>query len=395
MEMTDVFESDIICINCKSPDKKDLYQLRNKIFETSKQDIDWGKQRATRWLLLESKLMKNKRCRVLYFEEVKKLNDTSKDLALESEKELRLFLRFHHTIGTLMYFAEEGIDDIVILDPQWLVDSFKAIITAKQFRDNKDAVDSHKLLHEEGILKEYLMDYLWRKKKSQDRFLEFKDQLTLLMEKLDLISRPMSYNEGTHINPDYYIVPCMLSTVNDEDLSEYKKLDESEKNFLVFEFQNKFLPSATVHRLLATCIERFGEKVKGKNKKTKDVYCDAAVFEVYDGHYLLLEIKHPRIIAYVNTIEGVVRDIGVCQGIREFLGNTLECITGSQRSEVKYELKVPCGKTDYGLLKWKDIQRPEDPICTDHNKKPGHKVKRSDIRNMWQVVSSTSFHFLS
>ncbi len=39
--------------------------------------------------------------------------------------ELRKFLAFHHNMGDLVYFDEEGISDLVILCPQWLGNVFR------------------------------------------------------------------------------------------------------------------------------------------------------------------------------------------------------------------------------------------------------------------------------
>ena len=44
-----------------------------------------------------------------------------------------LFYRYHHALGNLIYFEDEGLWDTVVLDPQWIIDGFKTIITAKQF----------------------------------------------------------------------------------------------------------------------------------------------------------------------------------------------------------------------------------------------------------------------
>ena len=41
--------------------------------------------------------------------------------------------RYHHSQGSLIYIEGEGLSDTVVLDPQWIIDGFKAIITAKQF----------------------------------------------------------------------------------------------------------------------------------------------------------------------------------------------------------------------------------------------------------------------
>ena len=44
-------------------------------------------------------------------------------------------LQLYHDLGALIYFGgdkteqEKALKDIVILDPQWLIDVFKAVIT--------------------------------------------------------------------------------------------------------------------------------------------------------------------------------------------------------------------------------------------------------------------------
>ena len=39
--------------------------------------------------------------------------------------QIRVFLTFHHNLGDLVYFEETGLDDTIILCPQWLANVFR------------------------------------------------------------------------------------------------------------------------------------------------------------------------------------------------------------------------------------------------------------------------------
>ena len=56
----------------------------------------------------------------------------AKDIPASSPDELKIMLQFYHDLGVLMYHpnATSALRDRVILDPQWLIDVFKSVITA-------------------------------------------------------------------------------------------------------------------------------------------------------------------------------------------------------------------------------------------------------------------------
>ena len=62
---------------------------------------------------------------------------------LQIDQDLQTMLTFYHDLGRLVYFGslskdKAALTDMVILDPQWLVDVFKQVIT---FRDPNDMQD--------------------------------------------------------------------------------------------------------------------------------------------------------------------------------------------------------------------------------------------------------------
>ena len=54
---------------------------------------------------------------------------------ITDEQELMIVLQFYHDVGTIIYFGSEkdtqrkALKDIVIYDPQWLIDIFRKVIT--------------------------------------------------------------------------------------------------------------------------------------------------------------------------------------------------------------------------------------------------------------------------
>ena len=50
----------------------------------------------------------------------------AQNLGME-QKELNQFLTFHHNLGDLIHFDDPGLNDTVILCPQWLMNIFRFV----------------------------------------------------------------------------------------------------------------------------------------------------------------------------------------------------------------------------------------------------------------------------
>jgi len=277
------------------------------------------------------------------------------------------------------------LKNIVILDPQWLVDSFKTIVSAKQFRDHRHQKEWD-ILHKDGIVDKMFIYNIW-KEMEKERFFELREDLILLMNTMDLISSPRQYNEdGQHILSPYFVVPCMLQTAPADFLKNYRRIANQTNHPLMFQFEYNFLPSATMYRLLSTCIMQYGDSEESK----AIVFCDAAVFRVYKQHYLTLETTDCTIIANVITSGNHKPDVGVCQAIREFLEDTLKCTTAAQRTTTKYSMLVACGKTETNVitwLKWNDLVGKSTIVCKHQESNLTHIVTTGEILQEWMVMT--------
>ncbi len=194
----------------------------------------WGLELPTRWLALEADLHKTGQQHL----SIQKVLDMAKEVGMDPREDVEDFLRFHHAIGDLMHFPfPPALRDRVIVDPQWLVDAFKAIITAAQFvADIPEAAE----LITCGQVSKAALTKLWiakhvvklqkrqhedkdgeRRRKKQEEFGEAKemenekqvkkqvDFLIELMAKFDLILK-LGIEDTEEELDQKFLVPCML-----------------------------------------------------------------------------------------------------------------------------------------------------------------------------------------
>ena len=118
----------IIAISNRHKGDPGLTTLREAIIEVASKQPYWGEPRPIRWLMLAHKLDQARDSQpdpTMKFDEVL-------TIALElgiGKDELSVFLSFHHNLGELIYFDEPGLDDTVILSPQWLGNIFRYVIS--------------------------------------------------------------------------------------------------------------------------------------------------------------------------------------------------------------------------------------------------------------------------
>ena len=67
-----------------------------------------------------------------------KAKELVRPVGIESEEELFTMLNFYHDLGTIVYYGDiedhhSLLRDIVILNPQWLIDVFKQVISIPDF----------------------------------------------------------------------------------------------------------------------------------------------------------------------------------------------------------------------------------------------------------------------
>ncbi|XP_072175112.1 probable serine/threonine-protein kinase roco8, partial [Diadema setosum] len=227
-----------------------IADLRKHIERVAEKEQYMGQEMPINYLLFEEAVA----AQIVNFISFEQVREIMRPFGMDSDEELVTMLHFYHDLGFIIYFGEKGkeqekenkkemekedkeeketeashLDNLVILQPQWLIDVFKQVITVLK-HDRRDGIvsDAWTKLEDEGILQERLIDYMWQ------GCLEQKGFLVKLMEKFDLICKappksPESANGGAETTKQYY-VPSRLKS---EDM-EPATLEKSVECFVDF-----------------------------------------------------------------------------------------------------------------------------------------------------------------
>ncbi|KAL3889264.1 hypothetical protein ACJMK2_001611, partial [Sinanodonta woodiana] len=275
---------------------------------------------------------------------------------IEESEELDLFLRYLHETGTIIYFSIEVLRDNIMLDPKWMINALKLLINAQPNLPNNPADTSTDLnspahsdithewsdFKEKGILTVELVDAIWTKEKHPDLH-EHKDHILMIMEQLNILARPRSFNEMGEKVENYFLTPCML-----RQESPAAVISPEEDPCMVSTpdmcciFTGKYLPTPIFHRLLAACIYRWPV---AKNKETSGnlIFCGCCVFDLDLFHRLTVYMKNHVIFARITRMvvdEISTPDSKLCSRVRRFIKLNLSKITSYLGLNLQYELQA-------------------------------------------------------
>ncbi|XP_015775516.1 PREDICTED: uncharacterized protein LOC107353686 isoform X3 [Acropora digitifera] len=135
---------------------------------------------------------------------------------IHDDQEFVTLLDFLHDQRILIHFSDTvELNKLVVLDPQWLIDVFKAVITVKRYDQQERGLnDSWLRLEREGILEEKLLKHAWC---SLVKELHTFESLIAIMEKFSLLCCWSSSDEQCGKE---YLVPSMLRWYPPQEISE-------------------------------------------------------------------------------------------------------------------------------------------------------------------------------
>lgn len=146
-------------------------------------------------------------------------------------KQFQALLNFFHDQRILIHFDDTPeLDKMVILDPQWLTDVFKKVITIRPYSNQEEEFKELWFqLEATGILEEKLLKHLWDPLFDNKETVE---SLVALMEKFSLLCPWLSSSTspGKH-----YLVPSMLMSHPPEDINKLVASAQIPSLFIKFE----------------------------------------------------------------------------------------------------------------------------------------------------------------
>ena len=164
-----------------------------------------------------------------------------------SKAETHEILDFFHELGCILYFSEtQKLREVVILDPQWLVEALGCVIYDQNIYKKytrklpRELRKDHKRFKDFGILSESLLQH---KLQNFTPHIEF---LKNLMENMLLMS-PWIFDEHKQHEPEY-LVPSLVSA-SEHDFAEYNG------PFCYLDFPLNYPPHVAFRRLVCLCVE--------------------------------------------------------------------------------------------------------------------------------------------
>ncbi|KAL3854739.1 hypothetical protein ACJMK2_013988, partial [Sinanodonta woodiana] len=365
-----------------------LEELKRKIVELASEQPFWGEEVPARWLHLEQLLMKLKAAgvKVIPYSLVESLNKEG-SIQIETKEELDLFLRFLHDTGTILYFNSVKLREKIVLDPQWLIDALKSLITAEMFvLKNPAVINKWYEFKEKGKLTIELIDAVWTKQENPELH-DNKEHILLLMEQLNIVAKPRSFsNNGDEVKVEsYFIAPCMLRQMTPKEVITPERNPQMEStSVLCYVFKEKFLPPPIFHRLLASCMACWPI---AKNKRESLVFCGGCVFDLDHSHRIYLHFRDYVIFARITRmgIREKTPNGKLCLKVREFITEKLSEILECVGQRLDFEFGVQCPKCDGDsfdqIVPLSVLQGNAELACHCHDN--SHVIISNDLLKFW------------
>ncbi|XP_021369742.1 uncharacterized protein LOC110460871 [Mizuhopecten yessoensis] len=239
-----------------STKNQDTYErVWTKILSIAPLQSQWMKPVPARWIALEYELvkLKNEGMIILTYADLLEIN--SKTAVPLAENEVMKFLMKLRFSGSFLCFDLLSKSPFIVLQPQWIINAFKAIITAPKFTSNLSTKQILKWTEYEksGVLSHEFIRQLWERP-VEYRFLDEEERLYSIMETLGLLTKPISVDAEV----DYFIVPSILQTADPEVISPVLADPYTVTTVtLCVKFDNPFIPQAVWDKMIASCIHRF------------------------------------------------------------------------------------------------------------------------------------------
>ncbi|XP_053395390.1 uncharacterized protein LOC123523921 isoform X3 [Mercenaria mercenaria] len=277
----------------------------------------------TKWIQLEKCLDNMRYEGIVTLETIENINQKIA-IPLENLEQIKMFLKYHHDKGTLFYFDEHPISEYIVVNPQYLIDAFKCIITAPRFRRNDASLQTYwQNLEEKAKLERPLVDTLW-----QHNYMKHKEVLLAFLNKHRIISEALRYDEetGAAVGIGWYIVPSLLRDhITATEIGKFLDGKNQTQIRYILTFDNSSIVPTVYHRLIAACLGKW-PLASFQNKNL--LYENLAVLRLDKTHAGLVEMNDTMIELSVIVLTR-----------RQINGETVDTFRRFVDSVVQYEFR--------------------------------------------------------
>ncbi|CAC5359923.1 unnamed protein product [Mytilus coruscus] len=375
--MSHLVIEDRIFVNARNKNDPEMARIKTSIIRESTLQPTWGQNLPKCFIPLELEFenLIRKDISVITFDDLRKIN-TQHPIRPLTDAELKVFLKFQHAVGKILYFDEPGLDQHVTLLPTYLIDAFKSIITDKSFcKGEKQREELWDLMSQKGVISKYAIAELWRNRKYR-RFKQHKDYLIAVMTHLDILVEPKRYDlKHDRIPTDFYFVASMVQTKDDTGYLQSPFFID--RNIAIsFNSNSAIIPPALSFRFITYCLSIFD--VKKYDKKNNMLFHRSAVFTIdpsLDMHILCEDERIVVRLVHARKKVLILKDLAssICECLKSALQNIshLYIKTSSDNSEVSvgtFEMNLCCSVAkDPCLLSVRELNKIDSIwICPRH-----------------------------
>ncbi len=386
----------IFAVDNKRGRERSFRHLRHHLMKNFQKQSTWGEERPIKWLRLEADMkdridQKTKKpVKHLTFDEIKELG---KQYGMNS-KELEACLSYLHSKGDIVWFSDEGLRDVITLDPQWLVDIFKILITPEMFIKKRSCKQDVLNLLASGIVSFSSLEKFW-----SGNDVEF---LVGIMQKFGLIL-PVGEGEGKKRK---FCIPCMLpqkptSAAENLSLQQMKQAYKSEHR----SSHNTLFPLGTFSRLIAACSKVW------HIREDEDLCYSNASFGISPGLLLTLTLTHGSSILVLVWCDPTLLDetpLTEILSVRQAVSTGLAACRIPAASH--FELLCPHwrpGDVHFSMVKVSEKEAPADgspaarghtpllepteSICVCHTRPLSHAEFEAGMTRVWLCTLTAAF----
>lgn len=323
---------------------------------------NWGAQVPLKWVLLEHLIeinIANER-KVMNFSEIITLAKHPNINILDSGDVL-LFLRFQHELGNIIFF--DDIQDLIIINPQWLVDAFRCLVSNTFVVEHLQHCDDWSTFLGTGEISDFLIIELF-KSKCGGQFLKHKNDLLKVMEKFDILVKI----ENKHC----YIMPSMVPSCKFDTVCKIFQVKKSTRSsWMCLKFE--FLPPAFFNHISVWFIKHFTpSKVMRHGKESLALYRGISIFDIdSSGLYKLLVTMSTDTIALqllLNSNQS--KEIkNICTMTCMNLIKQINAVKERYKLKISFQLHFKCSTGEYfnSTKSYKDLKEQPHYYCTEHN----------------------------
>ena len=214
-----------------------------------------------KWLKFEEEMKEKNQDGHMWISLDEAKNIATEKCSISSTEQFVAMLNFLHDQRILIHFDDTPqLNRMVILDPQWLIDVFKEVITIRPYQSKERKYEEMWLkLETTGILKEELLQHVWGPLFNNR---ETCHTLIAMMEKFCLLCR-VSSSVATDSSNEY-LVPSMLKFPPLKDVN--KLIDSAGIPPLYLKFKSSQVPSGLFPRVVLMvfqwCTKEFSSQTR-------------------------------------------------------------------------------------------------------------------------------------